>query len=122
MRKITYICDKCGKEIKADIIEMQAGQLSPENENWEQMPTVKIHFHLTCMDKMMNDLRREEEPKKEAKKTEKKGPHNPVNRETVRALRKAGWTAKEIAEDPKVKCAESTVYKIIKELEEEGKL
>lgn len=122
MRKITYICDKCGKEIKAVIIEMQAGQIDMESENWERMPEVKIHFHLSCMDKMMNDLRRKEEPKNEAKKTEKKGPHNPVDRNTVKALKEAGWTAKEIAEDEKIRCAESTVCKIIKELEEEGKL
>lgn len=118
MRKITYYCDRCGKEIKADIIEMQAGQLDPDTEIWEQMPAIKLHFHLVCMDDMIRDVKKEQ-PKK---KTKERGPHNPVNRGTVKALYEAGWDAQKIAEDDKVRCAESTVYKIIKELKEAGEI
>lgn len=121
MKKIIYVCDRCGKEIEADIIELRAGQLDPKTEEWEQMPAVKMHFHLLCLDDLMGHVKKEIAPvQKETKK--KRGPHNPVNRDTVAALARAGWTYKEIANDPKVQCAENTVWKIIKELKEEGKL
>ncbi|MBR2561246.1 MAG: hypothetical protein IKE31_03750 [Eubacterium sp.] len=119
MRKIIYICDKCGKEITEDIIEMQAGQLDPENESWEQMPALKVHFHLTCMDDVLNSLKKEEfaPVQKEGKK-----PKKTVDRDTVKALYLADWKIKDIAEDPKVKCSEWTVRNIIRELREAGEI
>ena len=119
MRKLTFYCDKCGKQIKEDLIEMQAGQLDPETEIWDRMPAIRLHFHLECMDGLIKDL---SEKKKIAPVQKEKKTKKVVNRGTVKALYEADWPIKDIANDPKVQCSEWTVRHIIKELQEAGEL
>lgn len=119
MRKVTYYCDKCGKQIKEDLIEMQAGQLDPETEIWERMPAIRLHFHLECMDGLIKDL---SEKKKIAPVQKEKKTKKIVNRDTVKALHLANWSNKDIANDPKVQCSEWTVSNILRELREAGEL
>ena len=64
------------------------------------------------------------EPKKTAskpapKKTAPKKNTKPIDKGKIGALHRAGWSASKIADE--MKLGLSTVYKIIKEIQEEGK-
>ena len=45
MRKVTFYCDRCKKEIKDAGIELQGGSLDTETEKWISMTAIRLHFH-----------------------------------------------------------------------------
>ena len=60
----------------------------------------------------------QEEPKKEEPKAKPKAPKKakPIDKGKIGALRKAGWTIAEIADE--MKCSQPTVRKVLEELKE----
>lgn len=61
----------------------------------------------------------QDEPKHEPKKTAPKKNTKPIDKGKIGALHRAGWSASKIADE--MKLGLSTVYKIIKEIQEESK-
>ena len=65
---------------------------------------------------------KQEEPKKAETKAKPKATKKaqPIDKGKIGALRKAGWAIAEIADE--MKCSNATVYKVLNELKEEGKI
>lgn len=61
----------------------------------------------------------QDEPKPEPKKTASKKNTKPIDKGKIGALYKAGWSAAKIADE--MKLGLSTVYRIIKEIQEANK-
>ena len=106
MKKIIYICDKCGAEIQDEIYQIGKD----------------FDLCTDCADKFQNVLagflnQKEEQPKQEPKKSVKEngGARHKVKLDLgkVGALYTAGWKIKEIAGE--VKCSEQTVRNHLKE-------
>lgn len=122
MRKVTFYCDRCKKEIKDAGIELQGGSLDTETEKWISMTAIRLHFHPSCLDDLIADLDGAKKEKIAPVQKKEKKPKKTVDRDTVKALYLANWKIKDIAEDPKVKCSEWTVRNIIRELREAGEI
>lgn len=103
MKKIIYICDKCGKEIQDEIF--------PIGKVFDLCPD--------CADKFQNVLagflnQKEEQPKPEPEKPKKGVKGNGGARHKVKldlgkvgALYAAGWSVKQIAEE--MNCSDQTI-------------
>ena len=100
MKKIIYICDKCGAEIQDEIYQIGKD----------------FDLCTDCADKFQNVLagflnQKEEQPKQEPKKSVKEngGARHKVKLDLgkVGALYAAGWAVKKIAEE--MNCSEQTI-------------
>lgn len=93
---------------------------APEEEQHE--PELNENLARTLMEPLQKESK--PEPKKTAskpapKKTAPKKNAKPIDKGKIGALHRAGWSAAKIADE--MKLGLSTVYKIIKEIQEESK-
>ena len=124
MKQITYFCDRCGKKLDR-IYKIIGHELERETGDYLENVGVDLDFCSECYHEIMSDLtemhEKEEvdepdeevdeevdEPEEEATKPEKKV----YDVKKMAALRKAGWTYKQIAEE--FQCAVQTVANHLK--------
>lgn len=111
MRKTTYFCDRCGKEITAKPLTFQATVRDVKAETMHDIDGV-MDICESCADDLMAGIRqliRGEAPEEKTKKKEKK---DPIDQGKIRALAKAGWSAAKIADE--MRCSKATVYNVLK--------
>lgn len=99
-------CDRCKRQITAGAEEFWS-EIKVEGDVYDLCPDCMVLF-----DAFMEGGIQKEEPKQEAE--QKPAPKQPqVDVGRIRALAKAGWSTKKIAED--VKCSLPTVRKYMEE-------
>lgn len=121
-----YKCDRCGALIgddrhrlvapdgtEKDLCQACVNQIFRKEEKAE-IPEVKV-VPLAETPEAGPILGLLANPKEKAKKGDKK-----IDRGKIKALKKAGWKAWEIASE--CKCSEATVYNVLKEAEDETEL
>lgn len=110
------ICDRCGKTIEGARIGYIAWNWRVKST--EEMPAANRYedkdFCESCMEEIMTfiDPPEPEEPKKQAAKNTG-GARKKIDRGKVYALRNAGWTNKQIAEE--MCCTQSCISNILAE-------
>ena len=147
MKKIIYICDKCGKEIIGLPIKLvpcsydQYGDVTEIGSEALEDKAEKIQKNDYCLDcfrgvcdllepdqeeieeEIEEELTQEEDEEicDRIENTPKRGGQTtPLDVGKIKALYKANWKAKEIAEE--MRCAESAVYRHLKAMRENGEI
>lgn len=136
MRKITYVCDKCGTEIKGMplkviIAETDVDTGTPIRDSEAGKELKEKEFCQGCIDamkKMMGEQAEEpeqgeepeepEEPKEEPEETQKR---LPVDKGKIQALTNAGWSAAKIADEMGISTGAVYNYRSMMRKEKEGK-
>lgn len=134
MKKITYICDRCGKRIEKNPYRLLVDRQSDEGPGGREAapegcarphPEIEdLDFCISCMDSLAGLIRgqikdhkgdgAETARKADAGRAAKKSGRKILDRGRIQALRKAGWTVKAIAED--LQCTDKAVYHALKEM------
>ncbi len=123
MKKIIYICDKCGKEIEGNPYRVTVDRLFAEPSEQEVKGIMSphpypdmdgLHFCKECVGALVDLIRCHLKPNTENVDTEpenteevatsqpdppEKSPKRKLDLGKVRALRNAGWSIKAIAEE-----------------------
>ena len=129
MRRSTYFCDRCNTQLgEGEVFQIQPSAQNIDDDgllstDWERSKEFdrfrNIHFCRQCLNQIIAFA--ESKPEKPAEKNGGVAKRTAVNKITldigkVNALRKAGWTMKQIAEE--MGCSEATIYNKLKEREE----
>lgn len=143
MKKVIYICDACGKQIDGMPIKLmpcqydQYGEIAiiPADDLEEKARKIEANdycadcFRSACY---MLDPEETEEPEELTDEEEeeicdrientpkKSGRYPQLDVGKIKALYNAGWKATEIAAE--MKCAESAVYRHLKNMRESGEI
>ena len=124
MRHTLYTCDRCGRQLREDemVTSMNPQIFNQKDENRVEPlappdPIRSFEEHDFCLECLLNILtyaitapKGKEKPEAKAKASEK------VDVGKIGALYKAGWSAKEIADE--LQCSEGTVYYHLKRIKE----
>ena len=126
--KITYACDYCGGVINPDetiaaIIPGRIGYAHKFIANHDEDGEEVLHYHDYCMENLLTmkykgaevveEPEADPEPKQELKKPVK---GKPVDTGKIKALAKAGWSAKKISDEMGI--SPSAVYNHLKKIRE----
>ena len=102
MRKVIYICDKCGEHSESAMFRIEDFDVC--DKCFEQLKNMVSKWIGNT-----NEPKQTEKVKKEPKK---------IDDGKIKALRNAGWTLKAIAEE--IGCSQPTVLKHLRDMEERG--
>lgn len=111
MKNISYICNRCGKEIKTEgarIIPHYFDFTADEIDGKIEVPDNDVHFCLGCTRKIMEEILKQPEaedgkepeqaPAKKKKRTRPKKEER-LDAGKVMALHRAGWSDEKIADE-----------------------
>ncbi len=131
--EVTYVCDYCGRVINPDetISAITPGRIGYEHKfipNHDGDEAEVLHYHDYCLENLLamryaepeqkesgqDPDPEEEETLKEETTTKRRTRKKDIDEGKLRALAKAGWPVKKIADDMNI--GESTVYEHLKRM------
>ena len=99
MKKITYYCDRCSKQITGDVFQLGTfyGDQGVPEDGWDIERGAELcrECYDIIDDAVMAAIRMISKPESKQKKTAKKD----IDMGKVKALRKAGWTLEKIGDE-----------------------
>lgn len=128
MKKVIYICDKCGREIEGNPYRVAVDELPVETVGCPRhCPEMDgMHFCRDCVDTLVDLIRCHLKPNTENEDPElesteevatsqpdppEKSPKRKLDLGKVRALRNAGWSIKAIAEE--MQYSDKAIYRAL---------